>query len=219
MGRPWSGTREGAGNGRAPPRQRTGIGKLGAFSHRSSLRGTRPSLCAPPASRAGGATGRLAPLGLCRGKQDLEQASPRVRKLPEGTGVLLGGEMNPSSRCEGGEPESVCERRAPPSLAACRGGVPPGKPPRKARHQALLSPGDSRLGRMGARVRATSPKEAAGRPKGTPNKADQDAVSKPALGRQVVKISRPLQQTFSLHLAGGQEPRGGKGEEPARSPF
>lgn len=164
--------------------------------------GHRPSLCVPPASKAGSGAGRLVPLCPCRGKQDLEQASPRGEEAPgQNRGAARRGderaggesEMRPSSRCEGGERE----RRAPPPLP--RSAVLPG-----ARPQALLSPGDRRLGGMEARVRATSLKEAAGRSEGSSSKADREAVTTPAPGRQEVKISHPLKR--DLLAAPGRVP-------------
>lgn len=159
-------------------------------------------LCVPPASKAGSGAGRLVPLCPCRGKQDLEQASPRGEEAPgQNRGAARRGderaggesEMRPSSRCEGGERE----RRAPPPLP--RSAVLPG-----ARPQALLSPGDRRLGGMEARVRTTSLKEAAGRSEGSSSKADREAVTTPAPGRQEVKISHPLKR--DLLAAPGRVP-------------
>lgn len=50
---------------------------------------------------------------------------------------------------------------------------------------------------MEARVRATSLKEAAGRSEGSSSKADREAVTTPAPGRQEVKISHPLKRDRS----------------------
>lgn len=96
--------------------------------------GHRPSLCVPPASKAGSGAGRLVPLCPCRGKQDLEQASPRGEEAPgQNRGAARRGderaggesEMRPSSRCEGGERE----RRAPPPLALAPKRCPTRRPP------------------------------------------------------------------------------------------
>lgn len=91
-------------------------------------------LCVPPASKAGSGAGRLVPLCPCRGKQDLEQASPRGEEAPrQNRGAAQRGderaggesEMRPSSRCEGGERE----RRAPPPLAPAPKRCPTRRPP------------------------------------------------------------------------------------------